>query len=302
MRERSTLIERHFCVEDANGTMSIFREHSVTLFPPFIQQKPVVEHWESEYDVKVEVCEDYYRLLDVKTAECDALQTQLELAACAHSAQVQRVRELFASSWYYATITYQRVVDEVHCLEVDRWKEWRTLATVQCLLQRTTDRNGRPCDDTTDEAVTELAHCEEIQSTESVDHIRIVYHVIPEFPPFCLTPPWEVIPAIHPFPGRCVPVPPANPCSPEFIAQEYDALWTPPQPEFHSENSHCNQRPECSDCPVGEEPPICGIMFFQNHDWFVYPEPEHECHPTTRDYLDQGGHPIVWAEVSHNQD
>jgi len=297
MRQLSTQVSEHFCVEDANGTMWIFRDHAVTLFPPFIEQKPIVERWEHDYDIKVPVCETKYTILDEKTAECDALQTQLELAACAHHAQVQHVRELFAAAWYYATITYQRVVDEVHCLEVDRWKEWRTLATVQCLLDETTARNGRPCEETTDEATTVLARCEEIQSTENVDHLRIIYHVIPEFPPFCLTPPWEVIPEIHPFPGRCVPVPPQVPCSAGYIAQEYAELWTPPQPEFHSENSHCNQRPECSLCPTEPEIPICGVLFYQSHDWFVYPEAEHECHPTTRQYLDNGGHPIVWEDV-----
>ena len=106
---------------------------------------------------------------------------------------------------------------------------------MQCLLQRTTERNGRLCDDTTDEAVTELAHCEEIQTTGSVDHLRIVYHVIPDFHYFCLfclSPPWEVIPAIHPFPGRCISVPPARPCTEALLAQEYEELWALPQPDF----------------------------------------------------------------------
>ena len=34
LRKYSTEVENHFCAEDANGTMFIFRDHSVTLFPP----------------------------------------------------------------------------------------------------------------------------------------------------------------------------------------------------------------------------------------------------------------------------
>ena len=52
---------------------------------------------------------------------------------------------------------------------------------------------------------------------------------------------------------------------------------------------------------VRGEIPICAIMFFESRDWFVYLEPVHECHAITRQYLDAGGHPIVWATISHNQ-
>ena len=49
------------------------------------------------------------------------------------------------------------------------------------------------------------------------------------------------------------------------------------------------------------EIPICAIMFFESRDWFVYPEPVHECHAITRQYLDAGGHPTVWATIFHHQ-
>ena len=70
-------------------------------------------------------CEELFVTLDDQTAECDALQTQLEQAACTRGNVVIEVRNLFAESWAYAIYTYQRVNDEVHCLEIDRWKEWR---------------------------------------------------------------------------------------------------------------------------------------------------------------------------------
>lgn len=280
LRQLSQEVTDHFCVEGANGTIQIFRDGAVVLFPPWIEQKPVVERWEHEYGLKVPTCERLFTVLDDKTDECDALQTNLENAACAHGRIVYSVRTAFVSSWEYAVSTYQRVVDEVHCLELDRWKEWRTLATVECLLNRTTERNGRPCDETTDEVVTEVTHCEEIQSTESVDHLLIIYRTIPEFPPYCPTPPWDMVIAVHPFPGRCVPVPPHVPCLGGFAAQEYDDLWMPPQPLFHSENSHCNPRQECVECSV----PHCPDIHLSPP--FVYPMPEHECHAFTQAHVD----------------
>ena len=59
-------------------------------------------------------------------------------------------------------------------------------------------------------------------------NLRMVYHVILDFPYFCLlclSPPWEVIPAIHPFPGRSFSVPPARPCTEAFLARECEELW-----------------------------------------------------------------------------
>jgi len=285
LRQLSTEIESHFCAEDANGTMWIFRDHSVTLFPPWLEQKPVVEHWEEEYDEKMPTCETLFNVLDDKTAECDALQLQLERAACTLGNTVREVRNRFAESWYYALTTYQRIIYEVHCLEIDRWKEWRTLASVQCLLDRTTERNGRPCDEATDEVTTEVNTCERRQVDESIDHLRIVYHLIPDFPPPCATPPWDVD---FTLPGRCLPVLNAVPCTGQYIAQEYADLWVPPQPEFHSENSHCNQRPECEACELIGEISICGLVFSEHPVGIDYPQPEHECHEATRAQMETG--------------
>lgn len=46
-----------------------------------------------------------------------------------------------------ASVTLQGIVDEVRCLEIDGWKEWRALASVQCLLGRTRERNAWLCDE-----------------------------------------------------------------------------------------------------------------------------------------------------------
>jgi len=289
LREYSGHVTSHFCAPDVNGTLQIFRDGAVVLFPPWLEQKPIVETVEVEFGIKRPDCETKYVILDDKTEVCDAYQTALENAACAHGRKVYDVRVSFRDSWQSAVSTYQHVVDEVHCLEIDRWKEWRTLSTVQCLLDRTTERNGRPCDETTDEVVTEVAHCEQVQYDTSVDHLMIVYYTIPEYPPLCHITPWDVAMAN---PGRCIPRTPETPCNSGFIAQEYAELWTPPQPEFFGGvnflegNSHCNQRPECVECVMDHEcimlPVIC-----------ILPQPTDECHFATRAQLASGHYDAV---------
>jgi len=306
LRQLSREVEDHFCVEGANGTLWLFRDTSVTLFPPWLIQKPIVEHWEYEYNRKVPVCETWYTTLNHKTEECDALQLHLEEAACAHANRVVNVKIRFATYWTYAVETYQRIVDEVHCLEIDRWKEWRTLCTVQCLLDRTTERNGRPCDETTDEVVTEVTHCEQDQYDNcGIDHLMIIYHMIPDFPPLCAMPPWEVVPAVYPWPGRCVPQVPQKPCEAGYIAQEYAELWIPPQPEFHSENSHCNQRPPCLDCMIVLEPRWCICFYLWAYGlstgyWVITPAPEDQCHEATTAQIDAGYYSRVFVGTGYS--
>jgi hypothetical protein len=298
LRQLSLEVENHFCAEDANGTLWLFRDRSVTLFPPWLEQKPIVEHWEEEYHRRVPVCEAWFERLDEKTAECDALQAHLEAAACAHANEVLNVRVRFATDWQYSVQAYQRVVDEVRCLELDRWKEWRSLTTVQCLLERTHERNGRPCDEQTDEITTEITVCEQHQYDVEIDHLRIIYHPIPEFPPQCPMAPWEganAEPEVYAgfWPGRCVPQPPHAPCTADYHAQEYAPLWVPPQPEFHSANSHCNQRAECQDCALIVEPHWCICLYLWAYGqatgyWVSIPQADDTCHEATVAQLDAG--------------
>jgi len=149
MRQLSTGVSSHFCAPDANGTLQIFREHSVSIFPPWIEQKPIVEHWEHLYDLKVPQCEEYFVDLDEETAQCDAYQTELEDSACQHAVKQHEVRSQFNVAWETATENYAQTVADVLALEADRWNEYKTLKTVECLLQATTAYNGRPCDETT---------------------------------------------------------------------------------------------------------------------------------------------------------
>jgi hypothetical protein len=257
LREHSEEIEGHFCLPGANGTTEIFRDHSVVLFQPWLEQKPVVERVEVEYDAKVTVCETLYQVMDAKTAECDALQTALEQASCAYANEATTTYNNFASFWMDQVNIYQTLIDEVHCLEIDRWKEWRTLTSVQCLLRATNERNGRPCEEETDEARDEIDNCERVQVDTDIEHLRIEYPDVP--------------PAPEP------PHIPNHPCTSSYEAQEYDMLWTPPEPEFHSANSHCNPRQECVGCNVAPPSSMCGVYGAHSGPWMRRPQPNDEC-------------------------
>ena len=258
-RELSREFEGHFCEPGSNGTLFSFRDEASILMPPWSAQWPIVQEAERVYDVTVPICEEHFVDLDDKTAECDAHQTNLDSSACQHAMKVRQARTDFHAAWRFAVTEYQRVSDEVRILEADRWNEYRTLQVVKCLLDRTEERNGRPCDEYTDEAAVEFTTCEQRRLVDvCVDpaNICINYPEPPEVPPLCgedrsvWTADWA---------NRCIPEPPAFPCSAGYLAQEYNELWTPPQPMFHytsddDRNSHCNQRPECDVCEAMHEP------------------------------------------------
>jgi hypothetical protein len=291
LREKSREIENHFCVEGANGTVWTFRDHAVTQFPPWIAQKTVVEGWEAHYGEWMPTCQTRYLTMDATTAHCDAIQQTLEEASCTLANKVSEVRNRFAEHWQYASDTYQRLIEEVHCLEIDRWKEWRSLKTVECLLESTARRNGRPCEESTDEFYQESSECEHTQVTENIDHLRINYPRLPD-------------------PDPLPPVPPL-PCTAAYDeAMHYNLLWQPPEDPFHAPaeiatshfggdvrdffgasgtelqtlrdtgNSHCNERPDCVPCIIVDPVPACASMaahYANNQPWVRIVEPDDEC-------------------------
>ena len=57
--------------------------------------------------------------------------------------------------------TYDLTEKEVRLMQIDRIREFQTLTAVQCLLNRTAEQNGRPCDEHTDEVNMEITNCKE---------------------------------------------------------------------------------------------------------------------------------------------
>jgi len=274
LRDHSDVIEGHFCLPGANGTTQIFRDTAVIQFDPWLIQKPKVEKVEVEYDEKMPFCEKKYIAMDDKTDDCDALQTQLEQASCAYANKVVLVKSTFFDFWNYQIKIYNDLSEEVHCLEIDRWKEWRSLKSVECLLEATASRNGRPCDEESDEASSEITKCEKVQWDTDIARLKIVYPNPCMPPPDCEEPDQDDL--------NCIPVKPNEPCSEAYKAQEYNMLWEPPAAVFSETNSHCNARQECVECLVVPESTACAA--FTAHGWPVMskPEPEDECKQRVR--------------------
>lgn len=238
VRGYEAALKGHFC--QANGTLATWRNQAKLNMEPWLL---FMDSWtrDGPYDIKIGDCERKYTLLEGQTEVCDGNQASLENAACAHANKVRQVREDFALNWQAARLEYEGAVEVVKRMYEDRVHEVLALGVVQCLLNRVTIRNGRPCE-STDEATAEFTHCEEERLVVDITWLNHTYHCEQDPPqPFCLCP---VLPEI-----------PSHPCSQQFVRQEYAALPDVPQPAFHDQNSHCNQRPPCQSCSGAVDTP-----------------------------------------------
>jgi len=285
----------HYC--DANGTTHTFRTASVPIMEAFQVQWPKVVEAEEVVDNYRPQCVSLYSQLDERTSSCDSRQGQLEDAACQHGITVADVRSQFDCAWSQAMYTYDLTEKESRLMMIDRIREFRTLSTVQCLLDRTTERNGRPCDEATDEATTEITHCEQARRDVVVTWLELDFPcqqrecgtgapgIGPHFAddesvlPGCDGP--LVCPAIPPVcgynadgiivGGACRPAPPVHPCTEGQIFAGLPAV--PEHPMFASNpagvlgatvsdpgtcNPHCNERPLCQACNI-PAPPACPV-------------------------------------------
>lgn len=251
VRQIQDRIKTQWCAADANGTLAVFRDEVVGPMHEFVEYMRTyrADYW---YDERDPICETYVIDLDGKTAECDALQMRLESKTCQHAIQVREVRAEFARAWQDALDVYLPAVDYVYAMWFDRVQEVKTLAVVRCLLDRTTERNGRPCDEETDEVTQEMTHCEEVREQEDITPYAQVYYEIPACADVCQN--------RHQVVGQCIPQPPHYPCSAGYRDQEYAELPDVPQAPFSPDNSHCNQRPDCQVCTEMEQPENFGTL------------------------------------------
>jgi len=243
MRSIQHDVDGHFCA-DKNGTLFSFRAQSVVHFEEFFYQKPRVELAEQGYDTKHPICENHFEVLDEKTEECDGLQFTLEQSSCQIAGKVQRAQNEFDCAWKSALDLYDLTVREVRILQQDRITEFTTLEVVQCLLNRTTERNGRPCEEATDEITVEITHCEHHRTTVNSSWLELIYPIVPPCPAVC--------PSRDSVQGRCYPEMPPYPCQAEYVNVEYASLPDVPMPPFSELNSHCNFRPDCQECQLPE--------------------------------------------------
>jgi len=240
-------ISGHFCPPGTNGTLHTFRVQSVPWMQQYMAQKIVVETAETTYDNQVPTCRISHGELDVKSAQCNALQTDLEEAACSHGQKINEVLTSYYADFAQAESAYHCAVQEVMELERDRKREWVTLQVVNCLLDRIRDQNGVPCDDSNGGVSEQVGVCEQHHGLQVCTNAEGEPRLCLEYPPVPVDPP--LCPARDAVIGVCLPVIQPMPCCGGWHNQEYDNLPQVPLPPFSHENPGCNAYPECVGCP-----------------------------------------------------
>jgi len=269
----------HFCAEDAhgnyimNGTTHEFREASVPIMHDFTRKWPLVITAEEAYDAHRPNCQTKFEQLDDKTAQCHADQTSLEDTACQHRIRVKEVIDTFTCDWEQAMHVYDLTEREARLMQLDRIREFQALTTVQCLLARTTERNGRPCDEHTDEITAEMTTCEERRRTVDISSLELEFPceqrdcggidspsgigphladdgstlpgcdgplMCPEIIPQCAVEADGVLEGVLKLEhsnydgGRCIPPHPEHPCT---AGEVFPGLPGVPQPDFHAQTN-----------------------------------------------------------------
>jgi len=158
------------------------------------------------------------------------------------------------------------VVHEVKQEEYDRVSEWTTLDVVRCLMEAVREKNGQPCDDTTEEAKETVGRCQNRRFTTDVTHLNVTYPEPPSLPELCSLVgsqlPRSIYPVDDPNVTVCLPVEPPRPCTPAYTLQEFafgsnGPLPTFPAPPFNELNPACNPQPECDPihtCVIVNDP------------------------------------------------
>lgn len=287
LREVHAQIDGHFCVQDSNGnyimngTLHSFRVQSVPYMESYLEKKQDCDTAETNYDNYVPTCNTKHNELNQKSIDCDGMQTTLETKACNHATQVYTTLQNFHSTWQALHASYQGITDLVYRQTEDRLQEYRTLTIVQCLLNRTREFNGRPCDESTGSVDVQMANCEEAGNNTQICEDR---------PALCPT--WKPPPATpSPCPARitvngeenaagewianmplvgmnCLPTPQPFCVDPnnqdawyinemqegEISPGVYNVLPPVPQPVFSETNPGCNAYPPCTSCDPGTLP------------------------------------------------
>jgi len=278
----------HFCAEDAhgnyikNGTTEEFRRDSVPIMHDFARKWPLVITAEGAYDAHRPTCQTKFEELDDKTAQCHSDQASLEGTACQHRIRIKQVVDDFNCAWERAMVEYDFVERNARLMQIDRIREFQALSTVECLLNRTTERNGRPCDEHTDEITVEISHCEEVRRNVDTSRFELEFPceerecggidspsgigphlhtdgstlpgcdgplMCPEVLPQCAYMLNGVLKLEHSNyqGGRCRPLLPEHPCT---AGEIFPGLPDVPQPDFHAQTDlgEIFQPDQCPDC------------------------------------------------------
>jgi len=237
----------HFCVE--NGTHIDIRSTSASYMTDWMVTEERVRSAASKYTKQVELCNTAYTELSKQNEACNIMQTALEKAACAHAEKVSETVINFHTDFVKNVAAYETLVNHTKHMQADRIKEYTTLEVVQCLLHRVTERNGAPCDETTDTLEKELTECRERRHVVDSTHLNLTYPCIPPIPVACSS---------RDSLSNCMPIVQPHPCGTSFITQEYAELPALPEAPFGMQDAalrgdvwretSCHGRPDCAVC------------------------------------------------------
>jgi len=290
----------HFCPPDANGTLHTFRVNSITHMDAWKAAKTAADTKKTEYNEQLPHCNTAHGALEDKSVTCNSHQTSLEVKACDLGAAVDTALRNFHTEWAAIHASYQGVTNLIYMSTLDRHKEYRTLKMVQCLLDRIRERNGRPCDESTNEVTEEMTTCE----TVGVD-LDICAETGPDdegqevnlgLCPTYQAPPQE----------PTLPTSSSFPCSAAWIAEEMGDLPVVPVGDFTSQNPGCNAYPDCSACDNHIDFPDHSITNYPR--WVEPPAGLDSSHATFDDtanaYIDRHGQPFHEDSeiIDHRQD
>jgi len=175
LREIHDQIDGHFCPEGTNGTLHSFRVASVPLMDEYIRIKLDCDQKETNYDnvlcdsnghdfahdvlALTEAPVSIHNLLDTRSSLCNAVQTNLEEKSCGLAIKIDEVGRDLHQDFADRLSRFSEDTARVGAQQKDRHQEYCTLVTVECLLNRVHDLNGRPCDDENG-VDDEVAQCE----------------------------------------------------------------------------------------------------------------------------------------------
>ena len=286
LAEHHLTFHKYFCdlVEPgtANSTNPEWRITSVGYMSSWMMQEEKCRSHQSTYEEHVTVCQVDYTNLVNRGGECDAKQVLLQQKSCEYAQKVKKEVDEFMKKWNAQDAHYGwyegehtqpsppvrpgGVVHVVKLEEYDRVSEWTTLDVVRCLMDAVREKNGQPCDDTTDEAKVTVGRCQNRRFTTDVTHLNITYPEPPPLPKLCslvgLQGPRYIYPVDDPNVEVCLPVEPPRPCTPAYNLQEFafgslGPLPTFPASPFTYENPACNPQPECDPkhtCVIVDDP------------------------------------------------
>jgi len=124
------------------------------------------EYFEAKdiYQAKRPLCETDKTLLNSTTSQCNTLKQELEQRSCASKREHSEALAKFNAAWALAKQELNATEVNIRALEEDRKVEFKTIKSIECLLNYIVNSGGMPCDEETGNAQVAACKSTEINS------------------------------------------------------------------------------------------------------------------------------------------